>query len=85
MAIFFIFEFLPNPDKIKRAFISLLASVVLKLAKKEISHRGGTKPIKIKLEYHEAYCLENTISSVLDEGYDRELQNIYSQIHQKLS
>src|SRR5690554_4770161 len=79
------FDIPEQTDKKMRSYISLLAHVVLKLCKKEISNRGKEKAIKIKLEYFEAFCLEQTLKVVLEKTPDRELQNVYDQLNQKLS
>lgn len=79
------FDIPEQQDKKMKSYISLLASVVLKLCKKEISNRGGAKSIKIKLEYFEAFCLEQTLKVVLDKTPDRDLQNVFDQLHQKTS
>lgn len=79
------FEVPQQKEKKLKSYISLLAHVVLKLCKKEFSNRGKEKPIKIKLEYFEAYCLELTLKVVLEKNPDRELQNVFDQLNQKLA
>lgn len=77
------FDMPPKQPKNIRSFISLLTSVVMKLAKKELSNRGSEKPIKIKLEYFEGFCLEQTLKGILKNTPDRELQNVFDQLNQK--
>lgn len=79
------FEMPEAPTQSVKSYISLLAFVVLKLCKKEVACRNQTKPVKIKLEFHEAYCLEQTLKVVLEKKPDRELQNILDQLNQKLA
>lgn len=73
------------PTKSLRSYISLLRFVIKKLVKKEATAFGKTKPIKIKLEYFEAFALEKTLEVVLHKSPDRELQNILDDINQKLA
>lgn len=79
------FDIPPQKNKSMKSYISLLAHVVLKLSKKELANRGAEKPLKIKLEYFEAYCLEQTLKVVLEKSPDRELQNVFDQLNQKLA
>ena len=73
------------PTKPLRSYISLLSFVLKKLTKKEASTVGRTKPIKIKLEYFEAFALERTLEVVLVKSPDRELQNVLDQLNQSLA
>ncbi|MBK5213395.1 MAG: hypothetical protein JJE55_07020 [Flavobacteriaceae bacterium] len=77
------FDVPQRQEKTTRSYISLLRHVALKLSKKEISNRGSEKPIKIKLEYFEAFCLEKTLYALLYVNKDRDMQNIFDQLNQK--
>lgn len=81
----FNFDVPPQNSKSVRSYLSLLAHVLKKLSKKEITNRGGEKPIKIKLEYFEALCVEKTLEVVIENTPSRELQNVFDQLNQKLA
>jgi len=77
------FDVPPVNDKQAKSYVSLLTHVLLKLSKKELSNRGSEKPIKIKLEYFEAFCLEKTLEVILVKTPARNIQNVFDQLNQK--
>ena len=73
------------PSKTVNTSLSVLNKVFVKLSKKALNKIAAKKPFSIKLEYYEAYFLEQCLKLITKMVTSRELQNTLDTLNQKIA